>query len=365
MNIGVPKEIKLGEYRVAMTPLFIRELVERGHCVFVEYDAGQASGFTDHALAQAGAVVTDKNGIWKQECIIKVKEPVSSEYVFLREGQILFSYLHLAGSPQQLTDQLLEKKVTAIAMETVEKDGILNLAAPMSEIAGKMAVVVGEFYLQHHTQGKGVLLDTVVSSDPGQVVVIGAGTAGRAAIKAALARGAHITVFETRRDRREDISIVFQNSHVEVHDLDHARLSKSLSSADLAIGAALLPGARTPCMVDEEMVKGMEQGSVIVDISIDQGGCFATSQVGTHAEPIHLKHGIIHYAVPNMPGAFPKTATAALVGATTPYILSLANGGLDSVKNTPGFLKGLATHAGKLHSRAVGEFFQLPYTRDF
>lgn len=360
MNIGVPKEIKTGEGRVAMTSEFVLRLVQDGHCVYIAKDAGLKSGFSDNEFRRAGAHIVNQKKAWAQELILKVKEPVPNEYRYLKKGKILFSYLHLAGSPKRLTEQLLARKVTAIAMETVEKNGILNLAAPMSEVAGRMAIEVGAWYLQQSQGGQGVILDKIFGIDSAHIVVIGAGTAGRAAAESALARGARVDVFEVRKDRRQALKKKLNaNKQLHIHEMNRQILIGCLRQADVAVGAALVPGAHSPKIVTCSMVKQMKRGSVIVDIAIDQGGCFETSIAGTHDHPIKIIYGVIHYAVPNMPGAFPRSSTQALVHATTPYIRAFANKGMLALKKDAGFSKGLATHQGYLYSEPVGKYFEM------
>ncbi len=363
MKIGVPKEVKNGEFRVAATPNLVQEVVKDGHIIVVEDGAGLGSGIDNEDFKKEGATIGNAAQAWDVDLVLKVKEPVEAEYTHLKEGLTLFSYLHLAGSPKSLTEILMEKRVTAIAMETVEKDGILNLAAPMSEVAGKIAIEIGSYYLQKHRGGKGVLCDDIAGVTNAQVIVIGAGTAGLAAAEAAGVRGAAVIVFETREDRRRRATEKLSRfKDVSVFEPVENILKEKLAQADIVVGAALQPGGRTPHIVSQSMVDEMEKGTVLVDISIDQGGCFETSKVGTHSEPTHTYNGIIHYAVPNMPGTFPSTATFALVNATTPYVKLLADKGLAAVIEDPGFLSGLATHQGKLFSAPVGAYFDLPVT---
>ncbi len=360
MKIGVPKEIKNGEFRIAATPELVKLLTAGGHMVCVESGAGIGSGIEDAEFENAGATLGDTATAWDAELVLKVKEPVESEYQYLKEGMILFSYLHLAGSPRKLTETLLEKKVAGISMETVEKDGILNLAAPMSEVAGKMAVEMGAYYLQKHLGGKGVLIDSISGVNKSNVVVIGGGTAGLAAAEVACARGAAVTLFDTREDRRERaIKHLVQYKDFKALSPEQEKLEPVLLTADIVVGSALNPGARTPHVVKKETVAKMAKGTVLVDISIDQGGCFETSKAGTHDDPVHVENGIIHYAVPNMPGTFPRTSTFALVNATTPYITSLSHLGIQAAKEDDGLLKGVATYDGKLFSKAVGEYFKI------
>ena len=358
MTIGIPKEIKIGEGRIAITPVAVAQLVRSGHQVYVAQGAGLKSGSTDQKFRRAGARMVNQKTAWAQSLILKVKEPTPSEYRYLRKGQILFSYLHLAGSPKKLTEQLLKKEVTAIAMETVEKNGILNLAAPMSEVAGRMAIEVGAWYLQQSQAGRGILLDKILGVDRTQIVVIGGGTAGRSAAESALARGACVDIFEIRQDRRQQLKKFFaKNRLLKIYNLDKKILASTLQHADVVVGAALIPGARSPQIVLREMVKKMKKGSVIVDIAIDQGGCFETSVAGTHDKPIKVIHGVTHYAVLNMPGAFPHSSTQALVHATAPYIQALAGKGMQALKKDRGFAKGLATYQGRLYSKPVGKYF--------
>jgi alanine dehydrogenase len=354
MKVGVIKEIKDKEQRVALTPAGAKALHKAGHRVLVQAGAGLGSGFSDAQYCDAGAHIVTVEQAWNADLVLKVKEPLAAEYHYLQE-QILFTYFHLAGVPKTLTDTLLKQKTTAVAYETVEDaQGRLPLLAPMSAIAGNMAVTVGSYYLAKFNHGKGVQLGTVLGTRYGKVVIIGDGVVGQHAAKTADGMGAQ--VFLGGRDDskmaqlKRDISpaLVFFESTDET-------LPQYLDDADLVVGAVLLRGAKAPHVVTEEMVQRMQPGSVIVDVSIDQGGCVATSRPTSHSAPVFEKYGVIHYCVTNMPGAYPVTSTMALTTATLPYVLQLAQQGLDALRADPGFGKGVNTYRGFMTSKPVAE----------
>ena len=356
MRIGIPKEIKDREHRVALTPEGTRQLVNRGHEVMVEIQAGLDSGFEDEDYMVAGAKVVSDVQAWDSDLVLKVKEPLETEYKLLGP-QILFTYLHLSGVPPDLTDTLLSAGTTAIAYETVEDNfGQLPLLAPMSGVAGTMAVTVGSNYLARVYGGKGTLLGMVMGKRNGNVVVIGDGIVGRHAARAALALGANVRIAGLFENRIPDLKQTLGSGWQFVLS-NPENIAQEIRHADLIVGAVLVPGAKAPSVVTEVMVRDMEPGSVIVDVSIDQGGCVATSRPTSHSNPIYQEHGVIHYCVTNMPGAYPHTSTIALTNATLPYATALADQGIDALRQDAGFAKGLNVHHGAITCRAVAEAF--------
>lgn len=328
MKIGIPKEILNNENRIALTPAGVHTLTSDGHEVFVETSAGEGAGFPDEEYVEAGAqIVETREEVWKNEMIMKVKEPLEEEYDFIQKEQIIFTYFHLASQPA-LTKQLIEKEAVAIAYETVQlEDRSLPLLTPMSEVAGYMATQIGAQFLEKTKGGKGVLLSGITGVKPGNVTIIGGGVVGTNAAKRAVGLGANVTIFDLNPNRLKELTEYFGNS-VNVLMSNSLDIAEAIQEADLAIGSVLIPGAKAPVLVTDEMVQSMEEGSVIIDVAIDQGGNFATSdRVTSHSEPVFTKHGVLHYAVPNMPGAVPKTATMGLTNATVPYALQLANKG--------------------------------------
>lgn len=357
MKIGIPKEILNNENRVALTPNGVHTLTSAGHEVFVETGAGEGSTFSDEEYSGAGAtIVQTAKEAWSNELILKVKEPQEEEFEYLYEGQIIFTYLHLASQPE-LTSVLLEKKVTSIAYETVQlPNNTLPLLTPMSEVAGYMATQIGAQYLEKTKGGKGILLAGISGVKRGRVTIIGGGVVGTNAAKLAVGMGATVTIFDLNPVRLRELNDYFGNS-VNVLMSNSLDIAEAIRETDLAIGSVLIPGAKAPVLVTEDMVKSMQPGSVIVDVAIDQGGNFATSdRVTTHDDPIFEKHGVIHYAVSNMPGAVPRTATTGLTNATIPYILQLANKGYKraAVENEA-LMKGFNTYAGKVTNQGVAE----------
>lgn len=354
MIIGVPKEIKVLEARVALTPEGASEFVRAGHKVVVEKSAGLGSAITDEQYIAAGATIeSDVDKIWRDaEMILKVKEPIEAEYSRLRAGQILFTYLHLAAS-KPCTDALLASGTTAIAYETVELNGTLPLLAPMSEVAGRLATQVGATALQKPHGGRGVLLGGVPGVAPGKVVVIGGGVAGLNAAVIALGMGADVTVLDRSLPRLAYIDTMYQG-RIKTLASTYGAVDREIKSADLVIGAVLVHGAKAPKLVSNEQVKAMKPGAVLVDIAIDQGGCFEDSRATTHAEPTYKVHDAIFYCVANMPGAVPVASTYALTNATLPYALSLANNGWEAaIAKDSALAKGLNVHAGKVCYEAV------------
>jgi alanine dehydrogenase len=354
MRIGVPKEIKDREHRVALTPEGARQLVEQGHEVLIQSQAGLGSGFHDEEYLVVGTKIVSLDQAWDVDLVLKVKEPLESEYKFLGR-QILFTYLHLSGVASSLTETLLTAGTTAIAYETVEDHlGRLPLLEPMSAVAGTMAITVGSHYLAHVNGGKGTLLGMLLGKRNGKVLVIGEGIVGRHAARAALALGATVCVAGLFEERIPTLKTAIGENFEFILSTPE-NLAEATCAVDLIVGAVLLPGAKAPSVVSESMVRAMELCSVIVDVSIDQGGCIATSRPTSHSDPIFIQHGIIHYCVTNMPGAYPHTSTIALNRATLPYTMALANDGLDSLRKNSGFAKGVNVHQGRITCRAVAE----------
>ena len=361
MIVGVPKEIKVHESRVAITPEGVSEFVHAGHTVLIQDGAGIASAITNDDFIQAGAtIVATADDVWqKADLVLKVKEPIESEYLKMRKGQTLFTYLHLAAS-KVCTDALVASGTTAIAYETVEVNGTLPLLAPMSEVAGRLATQVGATALQKPHGGRGVLLGGVPGVAPGRVVVIGGGVAGLNAAVIALGMGADVTVFDRSISRLQFIDTVYGGRIKTLVASKHA-IEREVKQADLVIGAVLVHGAKAPKLVSNSLVAQMKSGSVLVDIAIDQGGCFEDSKATTHAEPTYTVHNSVFYCVANMPGAVPVASTYALTNATLPYALSLANLGWEAAcKKDPNLAKGLNVHEGKIFYSAVAEAHGYP-----
>jgi alanine dehydrogenase len=361
MNIGIPREIKTRETRVACTPAGVRQLVGAGHRVVVECGAGESSGFSDEKYRLAGAVLASSaEEVWKNELVVKVKEPLAEEYRFFRKDLIIFTYLHLAGVPG-LAKALVDSGVTAIGYETVEVGGRLPLLAPMSEVAGKMSVLMGGYYLSKHNGGEGKLLCGVPGVLPGRVLVLGGGVAGMSAARIASGLGAEVTVMETNHDRMRELEAQLP---AEVHTIysNEQHLEELLPGTDLLIGAVLLPGASAPKLVTRGMVQSMKPGAVVVDIAIDQGGCVETSRPTSHLDPVFIDNGVVHYCVTNMPAAYPATSTEALTGVTLPYVRRLADLGLESAMVVmPGLAGGLNVWNGAITQKAVADSVGLPY----
>ncbi len=362
MQIGVLKEIKNNEHRVGMTPDGISHLVKNGHDVFVQIGAGEGSGINDSEYLAAGAhLLKTAEEVWQKDLIVKVKEPLKEEYGFLRENQILFTFLHLAAD-RPLTDALLRAKTTAIAYETVEENGELPLLRPMSEVAGRRSVIVGATYLEKHRGGAGILLSGVPGVPKGNVVIIGGGVAGISAARMALGLGANVTLLELKESKLRKLEDIFGTS-IHLLKSNPLNIEKSVKSADVLISTVLIPGAKAVTLVKEAWVKAMPKGSVIIDISIDQGGTIETiDRTTTHDDPVYLKHDVVHYSVPNIPGATPRTSTYALTNATTHYIEALARHGLEGAfERFPELQKGLNTYQGQVTYQAVAEAFNLPF----
>ncbi len=361
MIIGVPKEVKDNEFRVALTPEGARELTHAGHRVLVEKDAGEGSSLYEQRYERAGAEIIDNaEEVWREaQMILKVKEPVPEEYDHLQEGQILFTYLHLAAS-RELTDVLLQRKVSGVAYETVQlADGRLPLLAPMSEIAGRMAPHVGARLQEKENGGRGILLGGVSGVRPGKVLVLGAGMAGGNAAWIAAGMEAEVIVVDKSLDKLRFIDQIHKGRIMTLMS-DRLTLEQRVREADVVIGTVLIPGAKAPKLVTEEMVASMRPGSVVIDISIDQGGSVETSRMTTHSDPTYVVHDVVHYAVGNMPGAVPNTSTYALTNVTLPYAISIAEAGLeDALRADPALAAGLNTHGGMLTNQAVGEAHDL------
>jgi alanine dehydrogenase len=363
MLIGVPKEIKSNEYRVGLLPSSVRELVAHGHQVLVEKQAGEKIGFDDQAYQHAGAQITASAAeIFAQaEMIIKVKEPQPQECRMLREDQILFTYLHLAPDPEQA--KLLQSSgCIAIAYETVtDNAGGLPLLSPMSEVAGKMSIQAGATSLEIGNGGSGILLGGVPGVAPAKVVVIGGGVVGTNAVRVAMGMGAHVVVIDKSLARLYHLDLQFGSLISTVFSTRHA-IEEHVLAADLVVGAVLIPGASAPRLVTKKMLSGMRPGSVVVDVSIDQGGCFETSRATTHDNPTYVVDGVVHYCVANMPGAVPRTSTFALNNATLPFVLALANEGYqEALRKNPHLLHGLNIYRGKITYKAVAEALHQPY----
>lgn len=348
MIIGVAREIKVQEYRVGLTPAGVRQLSNDGHRVLVEAGAGQGSGFADDDYSHAGGLLVDRNTLFAEaELVIKVKEPLAAEYDLLRPGQLLFTYLHLAPN-RPLTEALRQRRVIAFAYETLEHNGTTPLLAPMSEIAGRMAPLVGSFYLQRCRGGSGILPGGVPGVLPGRALILGAGVVGQGATRVAQGIGLETVLLNRGSERLREIDREYRGA-VKTRPLDPDSLEEELTRADLVIGALYASGARTPLIITRELLGRMKPGAVLVDVAIDQGGCAATSRPTTHDDPVFTEYGVIHYCVANMPGAFPRTSTQALTNATLPYIRQLARLGADAaVATSPELASALNLHDGRI-----------------
>lgn len=364
MIVGLPKEIKDNEYRVGLTPAGVRALTDAGHDVVVEKSAGEGSGFEDHLYQRAGGSIIDSaDAVWdRADMIVKVKEPIAPEYPRMREGQLLFTYLHLAPD-KELTKQLLERKITGIAYETItDRRGGLPLLTPMSEVAGRMAIQVGAHYLEKMSGGRGILLGGVPGVPSARVVIIGGGVVGTNAAKIAVGMGSNVTIIDSNLDRLRELDDIFltkistlASSAYMIHD--------AIMLADLIVGAVLVPGAAAPKLVTRNMLKDVPNGAVIVDVAVDQGGCIETTHPTTHSNPTFYVEGVLHYCVANMPGAVPRTSTFALTNATLPYALKLANKGfLTAIAEDSGLKAGVNTYAGHCTYEAVASAQAIEYT---
>jgi len=353
MKIGVAKEIKDNENRVGLTAEGAAELVAAGHEVRVERNAGLGCGMADADYEAAGAKLVDVGEAWASDLVIKVKEPTAAEFRHLR-GQTVFTYFHLAGVDVALTDALLASGTTAIAYETVEdEDGRLPLLAPMSAVAGSMAPLMGSYYLARFNGGRGMLIGEILGERYGRVAVIGDGVVGRHAARVAGAMGGRVLMFGRHPERAESLASLAPKLDYVMSNEENLRLH--LPDTDLLVGAVLVEGARAPHVVSEAMVASMPEGAVIVDVSIDQGGCIETSRPTSHSDPVYVEHGVTHYCVTNMPGAYPRTSTFALTSATLPYAKRLAEGGAEAAFADPAFAQGINTHRGKITCRPVAE----------
>lgn len=364
MVISVPKETMAQECRVAMTPAGVDTLVLHGHKVIVEKGAGEAAGFSDESYIDAGAAMVSADEAWEEgDLIAKVKEPQPSEYKYLKPDKVLFTYLHLAPEPK-LTKILQDSGITAIGYETVQrKDKSLPLLTPMSEVAGRLSVQIGSHFLEKNHGGKGVLLEGVPGVAPTSVVVVGAGTVGTGAIRRTVGMGARVTAVDMNVDRLRYLEDIFMGKIQTIYS-NRYNLHQAISQADLVIGAVLIPGRRAPKVVTEEMIKSMEPGCVIVDVAVDQGGCIETiDHTTTHADPVYVKHGVLHYAVPNMPGAVPRTSTLALTNATLPYMVKIADKGFKAaVAEDRSLAVGVNIVNGRITHSGVAESLNFTYT---
>ena len=365
MRIGVPTEIKDNEYRVGMTPGGVRDLTSDGHQVVVQKGAGDGSGFADEEYAAAGAtVLPDADSVFAEaDMIVKVKEPIKADLERLKDGQLLFTYLHLAPVPD-LTKSLLEKKIAGVAYETItdERKRTLPLLTPMSEVAGRMSVHVGAYYLHKPNGGRGVLLGGVPGTLPADVIIIGGGVVGTNAAKMAAGLGARVTILDVSLDRLRQLDDIFRGT-VQTLASSKALLEDAVSRADLLIGGVLIPGAAAPKLVTRDMIKTMKKGSVIVDVAIDQGGCVETAKATTHSNPVFVVDDVVHYCVANMPGAVPRTSTIALTNATLPYTRILAKHGFEkAVRDNPGLAEGVNCYNGEITYEAVATSQDRKYT---
>ena len=364
MIIGLPKEIKDNEYRVGLTPAGVRALKDASHEIRVETQAGAGSGFEDSLYERAGAtIVQSADDVWAAaEMIVKVKEPIAPEYPRMREGQLLYTYLHLAPD-RELTQELIKRKVTGIAYETItDRRGALPLLTPMSEVAGRMAIQVGAHYLEKMSGGGGILLGGVPGVPAGRVVIIGGGVVGTNAAKIAVGMGAHVTIIDNNLDRLRELDDIFL-SKISTLASSAYMIHDAISQADLIVGAVLVPGAAAPKLVTRSMLKDVPNGAVIVDVAVDQGGCIETTHPTTHSNPTYYVEGVLHYCVANMPGAVPRTSTFALTNATLPYALKLANKGfMQAIMSDAHLKEGVNTYAGHCTYEAVASAQGISYT---
>lgn len=365
MKIGLPKEIKIKENRVALTPSGVNNLIYHGHTVFVEAHAGEGSGFSDDEYRKAGAkILKNADDVWADaDMIVKVKEPLGPEFERMKEGQIIFTYLHLAAD-EALTRELLTRKIIGVAYETIQlDDGSLPLLSPMSEVAGRLSIQMGCMCLEAKNGGAGILLSGVAGVPPAKVTIIGAGIAGTNACHLAVGVGAEVAILDVNAQRLRYLQDIFKGNVITVMS-NKANLWDFVTKADLVIGSVLIPGAKAPKLITRDMLKAMRKGSALVDIAIDQGGCAETSRPTTHDEPIYIEEGIVHYCVANMPGAVPRTSTYALTNATFSYVLELADKGLEkAMQDNKALHKGLNVYKGKLTYDHVAEAFNMSYEK--
>jgi alanine dehydrogenase len=358
MEVGIPKESKDQEFRVGLSPSSVRVLRENGHNIFVETQAGTGAGFTDDDYKSAGGeIVSTPDAAWNRDLVVKVKEPLTSEYKFLQKGQLLFTYLHLAAD-RKLTEHLIDCGTCAIAYETVEQPGAnkLPLLSPMSIIAGRLSVQFGARFLERQQGGRGVLLGGVPGVKPGKIVILGGGVVGTEAAKIAVGMGASVQILDVNVERLSYLETLF-GSRVELMYSNSAHIETAVIEADLLIGAVLIPGRRAPILVKRDLVKQMRPGSVIIDVAVDQGGCVETLHPTSHTSPIYLEENVVHYGVPNMPGAVPWTATQALNNSTLPYVVELANLGTKALEINPALAKGVNVQNHRLVHPAVQSVF--------
>lgn len=362
MQIGVPRETKDSEFRVGLVPAGVHALSHAGHSVLVEKDAGEGSGFSDSEYVAAGAtIIPSAQELYeKASMIVKVKEPIESEYDLLREGQILFTYLHLAPA-RKLTEALLARRVIGIAYETIpDRRGMLPLLIPMSEVAGRMAIHVGAYFLHRNSQGRGTLLGGVPGVAPATVAIVGGGIVGSNAAKVAVGMGARVIILDVDPERMRSLDDIFFG-RAETHMSNHYNISEAVAEADLVIGAVLIRGATAPKLVTRGMISKMRKGSVVVDVAVDQGGCLETTHATTHSQPTYDVDGVIHYCVANMPGAVPRTSTLALTNSTLGYVMKLANGLESALRNDPLIREGINVYRGSVTCLPVAEAHHLPY----
>ena len=364
MIIGVPKEVKKGEFRVGMTPFGVEELKTDGHKILVETGAGEGSGFSDDGYRDVGAEIVKRDVLFGEaDVIVKVKEPIPAEYDLLAESRTIFTFLHLAAN-RELIEVLLRKKITGLGYETLQKDGNLPLLAPMSEIAGRMAPIMGAYYLQKVHGGSGILPTGVLGVEPAKAVVIGAGVVGTNAARDCIGLGMDTVVMDIRMERLQKIDEMFMG-RVKTLPVTMHNIKEEIRDADIVIGAVLIPGGRTPLLIKKGMLRTMKKGSVIIDVSVDQGGCFETSRPTTHDDPVYEVDGIIHYTVGNMPGAYPKTSTTALTNVTFPYVKLLCDKGVEkAIRQDKALKSALNTYKGKIVHQALADSIGYQY-KDF
>lgn len=361
MDIGVPEEIKDGENRVGMTPDGVETLVEDGHNVLIEEGAGAGAGYTDEAYEQAGADIVDADEAWDTDLTVKVKEPLEDEYEYLDDDTTLFTYLHLAAD-EDLTEELLESETTAIGYETVEEDGELPLLEPMSQVAGRMASIMGATYQSSHEGGGGVLPPGIPGVEAADVTVIGGGTVGENAAEVSAGMGADVTVLDIDQQRLDEIERYIPDN-VDTRTSNRHTIQDQLEETDILIGSVLVKGAEAPTVVEEDDLELMDDGSVIVDVAVDQGGCIETTEPTSHSDPVYTEKGIVHYAVTNMPAAYPQTATEGLTDRTLPYIREIAEKGWkEAMAEDDSLLDGLNTAEGEITYENVAETFDMDYT---
>ena len=364
MIIGVPKEVKKGEFRVGMTPFGVEELKADGHKILVETGAGEGTGFSDDGYRDVGAEIVKRDVLFGEaDLIVKVKEPVPAEYDLLAESRAIFTFLHLAAN-RELIEVLLRKKITGLGYETLQKDGNLPLLAPMSEIAGRMAPIMGAYYLQKVHGGSGILPTGVLGVEPAKAVVIGAGVVGTNAARDCIGLGMDTVVMDIRMERLQKIDEMFMG-RVKTLPVTMHNIKEEIRDSDMVIGAVLIPGGRTPLLIKRDMLGTMKKGSVIIDVSVDQGGCFETSRPTTHDDPVYEIDGIIHYTVGNMPGAYPKTSTIALTNVTFPYVKLLCDKGVEkAIRQDKALKSALNTYKGKIVHQALADSMGYQY-KDF